>query len=106
MNWNLLVLVLGAPRKPRINRETAEDMAAAALGFLAADDARLSRFISLSGLDLDRLRSAAAEPGFLPGVMAYLASDEALLLQFAAEIGQRPEDVATACAFLAGPSDS
>ena len=87
---------------PRLSRENAEDMAAAALGFLASDAERLSRFLALSGLDPGHLRQAAAEPGFLPGVMAYLASDEPLLLQFAAESGERPETVAAACALLTG----
>jgi len=88
-----------------MSREVAEDMAAAVLAFLAEDDERLSRFLSLSGLDAAHLRRAAAEPGFLPGVMAYLASDEPLLLQFAAATGRRPEEVAGACALLAGPED-
>ncbi len=96
-------MVLGAPRPPRLNRQSAEDMAVAALGFFAADDERLSRFVALSGLDLGHLRAAAAQPGFLEGVMAYLASDEALLLQFAAEAGEKPEAVAAACSLLAGP---
>jgi hypothetical protein len=77
-------------------------MAAAALAFLAAEPERLSRFLALSGLDPVHLRQAAAEPGFLPGVMAHLSADEALLLQFAAEIGRPPEEVAAACALLAG----
>ncbi|MBB4198560.1 hypothetical protein CCR94_18680 [Rhodoblastus sphagnicola] len=85
--------------------ELAEDMAAEALGFLADDDERLSRFLALCGLDPAHLRQAAAEPGFLPGVMAYLASDEALLLQFAAQTQRRPEEVASACALLAGPQE-
>jgi hypothetical protein len=96
-----------APRAPsnlRISLEKAEDMAVAALGFLAQEDERLSRFLALSGLDPARLREMAAEPGFLPGVMAHLASDEALLLQFSAETGRRPEEVAAACAVLAGPA--
>jgi hypothetical protein len=96
-------LVLGAPRTPKLNRETAEDMAIKGLGFLAADDERLSRFLALSGLDPSHLRAAAASPGFLAGVMAHLASDEALLMRFAADIGAAPEEVGAACALLAGP---
>ena len=83
-----------------MNREIAEDMAVNGLSFLAADDERLSRFLAMSGLDPGHLRAAAAEPGFLAGVMAYLASDEPLLLQFAAEIGAAPEEVGAACALL------
>jgi hypothetical protein len=46
------------------------------------------------------LRHAAAQKGFLAGVMAHLASDEALLLAFSAEAGHRPEDVGAACQAL------
>lgn len=86
-----------------MNREVAEDMAIKGLAFLAGDDERLQRFLALSGLDPAHLRQAAAEPGFLAGVMAHLAADETLLLQFAAEIGAAPEEVGAGCALLAGP---
>jgi hypothetical protein len=86
-----------------MNREVAEDMAIKGLGFIAGDDERLSRFLALSGIDAAHLREAAAEPGFLAGVMAHLASDEGLLLAFAAEIGAAPEEVGAACGLLAGP---
>jgi len=96
-------LVLDTPRKPKLNLDRAEAMAVDALRFLAADDERLSRFLALSGLDPAHLRAAAAHPGFLAGVMAYLASDEALLVQFATQLGAAPEEVGAACALLAGP---
>jgi hypothetical protein len=86
-----------------MNCEVAEDMAIKGLGFIAGEDERLSRFLALSGIDPAHLREAAAEPGFLAGVMAYLGSDEGLLLAFAAEIGAAPEEVGAACALLAGP---
>lgn len=96
-------MVPGAPRKPKMNGEIAEDMAIKGLAFLAGDDERLSRFLALSGIDPAHLREAAAEPGFLAGVMAHLASDEGVLVQFAAEICAAPEEVGAACALLAGP---
>jgi hypothetical protein len=46
------------------------------------------------------LREVAAQPGFLAGVLAYLAGDEALLLEFAAVDGLKPEAVASACRAL------
>lgn len=82
--------------------EAAEGLAAAALGFLAADSERLGRFLALSGIAPQAIRAAAREPHFLAGVLDHVLADEAgLLLPFAAAEGIRPEDVATARATLA-----
>lgn len=94
-----------ASHTSRMTRESAEIMAASGLSFLAGDDERLSRFVALSGLSLGHLREAAAKPGFLAGVMAYLASDESLLLRFAAESRIPPEQVSAACALLSGEAE-
>ncbi len=80
----------------------AEAVAVEALGFLAGDPERLSRFVELSGLDPSNLRAAAAQPGFLAGVLDHIGSDESLLVMFAANAGMNPEDVASACALLGG----
>jgi Protein of unknown function (DUF3572) len=84
-------------------RETAEQFAVAALGFLAAEPDRLSRFLSLSGLGPENLRAAAADPAFLSSVLDYLLTDEPLLLAFAADQGQAPESIAAARRVLGGP---
>ena len=73
--------------------ERAEEIALAALVFLTQDDGRLERFLALTGLHPGDLRNAAAGPGFLPSVLDYLASDEPLLLAFAAHAGLAPEAV-------------
>jgi len=65
-------------------REAAESMAIQALSYIASDGERLSRFLALTGIGPDEIRSAAAQPGFLIGVLEYLASDEALMIGFAA----------------------
>jgi hypothetical protein len=98
------------PKHPRSSesrsrRECADALAVAALSFLAADDERLMRFLALSGLDVGQLRQAAAEAGFLAGVLAYLVGDEALLLNFAACAGEQPEQVVQAHILLNGPFD-
>ncbi len=80
----------------------AEGVAVEALGFLAADSERLSRFVELSGLDPANLRGAARQPGFLAGVLDHIAADESLLITFAANAGKSPEEVARACALLSG----
>lgn len=79
----------------------AEEIAIAALGFLAGDPARLERFLSLTGLDPASLRAAAQAPGFLGSVLDHLMADEGLLLAFAADSRIAPEAITTARARLA-----
>ncbi|THD43227.1 MAG: DUF3572 family protein [Bradyrhizobium sp.] len=81
-------------------------MAIDALGFLAEDADRLSRFLALSGLGPDNLRQAAAEPGFLLAVLDHLAGDERLLIAFAEARGIAPDRVAAARERLAGRPSS
>jgi hypothetical protein len=76
-------------------RDAAEGMAIRALAFLAARPEDLGRFLDLDGLDSANLRAAAADPGFLAGVL-FLLQDESLLLAFAAEAGMDPVRVAAA----------
>jgi hypothetical protein len=85
------------------NAERAAETAIEALAWLAADQARLERFLSLSGLGPQNLRKAAAEPRFLSAILGYLAANEALLVEFAGHSGRTPEDVARAHAVLAEP---
>jgi hypothetical protein len=77
-------------------------VAVQALGYLAEDDERLSRFVALSGVELTEIRSAAAQPGFLAGVLDHIASDESLLVAFADHLGIAPAEVSKAHAELTG----
>ena len=85
--------------------DSARTLAVSALAFIAADSDRLSRFLGLTGLGPDNLRTAAAEPAFLGSVLDYLAADEGLLVAFAAEAGLKPESVVRAHAVLRGPNE-
>jgi len=85
--------------------DSAQSLAVGALGFIAADSDRLSRFLSLTGLGPDNLRTAAADPAFLGSVLDYLIADEALLVEFAADVRVKPEAVARAHAVLRGPNE-
>jgi hypothetical protein len=85
--------------------DAAQSLAATALGFIAADSDRLSRFLGLTGLGPDNLRTAAADPAFLGSVLDYLVADEALLVEFAADARVKPEAVARAYAVLRGPNE-
>jgi hypothetical protein len=93
--------------KPRQSAtvDSAQSLAVTALGFIAADSDRLSRFLSLTGLGPDNLRTAAADPAFLGSVLDYLIADEALLVAFAADASVKPEAVARAHFVLRGPSE-
>ncbi len=91
----------GLGRKSTLSRKDGEGgdgegLGVRALGFLAAEPDRLSRFLDLSGLGPHNLRAAAAEPGFLASVLDYLLSDEPLLIAFAQAEGVAPERVAAA----------
>ena len=89
-------------KAPGRSREAAEALAIQALNFLATEPQRLSRFLALSGLAPDSIRAAAAESGFLAGVLAHLGEDESMLVAFAAEAGVKPADVDRARRILAG----
>lgn len=74
----------------------AEEIAANALAFLAADVDRLSRFLSVTGLSPDELRRDASNPSLWTAVLDHLIDDESLLLVFAATAGLPPAEVAPA----------
>ena len=92
-------------RSPVISPEEAEVIALKALAFLATDASRLSRFLALSGVDLDGLRAAASSREFLAGLLNHLLDDESLLLTFTAEQDLDPRIPAIAMQLLSHPSD-
>ena len=76
-----------------MRRDAAESLAIQALSFLAGEPERLARFLALTGIGPDRIRAAAASPGFLAGVLDHVASEDALVTAFATEAGIKPEEV-------------
>jgi hypothetical protein len=84
------------PKRRIPARSGAEELAVAALAFIAEEPERLRRFLDLSGLDPAKLREAAATPDFLGGILDYVSSDEALLVAFAADAGIDPAAIETA----------
>jgi len=91
-------------KQQQLTKAAAESMAIDVLTFLAGNPARLDRFFALSGLGRDNLRAAAREPEFLAAVLDHLASDESLLLAFAANTGHAPATVAKARVILSPPA--
>ena len=94
-------------RSPSSEPDKGAELAIAALGFLAADEERLARFLALTGLGPQSLRAAAGEPGFLLSVLEHVVADEDLLVAFADENEIDPQDVERARWALAGrPGDT
>lgn len=90
-------------KSPRtMPKEAAETLAIQALGFIADDPERLTRFFSITGLDPSGIRGEIGEPGFLAGVLAYLASDEKLATEFIAHAACPADDIFRAHAALGG----
>lgn len=78
----------------------AEELAIAALGFVAADEVLLPRFLALSGIEAKDVRRAAGEPGFLAGVLQFILAHEPTLLAFCAASDADPATVAAAARAL------
>jgi hypothetical protein len=85
-----------------ISHSSAESLAVEALSFLAQDSERLGRFLAVTGMGPEMIRKAAADPGFLAGVLDHIASDEPLLLAFAQHAAVDPRSVERAQALLGG----
>jgi hypothetical protein len=83
-------------------REAASAVAITALSFIASEPERLGRFLALTGIGPESLRSAARHPGFLAGVLDHLASDDQLLREFAEQNEFDPGQVMKARELLSG----
>ncbi|WP_293864953.1 DUF3572 domain-containing protein [uncultured Alsobacter sp.] len=90
-------------RTPFKSGPDAEAIAIDALAFLASDVERLGRFLALTGLSPETIREVAQTRGFMAAVLDHLASDESLLLAFAANQGLDPANVLRARESLARP---
>lgn len=80
----------------RQKRENAEALAIQALGFIAADPELLPRFLAITGIEANSIRQAAREPGFLAGVLQFIAAHEPTLMRLSEETGIPPQQVSTA----------
>jgi hypothetical protein len=81
-------------------RAAAEALAVEALAFIASDDKLLPRFLAITGIEAADIRRAAAQPGFMAGVLQFIAAHEPTLLQFAEASGRDPASVTRALAAL------
>jgi hypothetical protein len=88
-----------------VDKERALNIGIAALSFVANDEALLRRFLAVSGIDAAGIRAAAAEPGFLAGVLRFFAAHEPTLLAFCAESAIEPASILEAMRALPGGDD-
>lgn len=88
-----------------MSTDQAESIALQALAFLASDSELLPRFLALTGIDPGEIRKAAAEPGFLAGVLAFFMAHEPSLLKLAEVVGLKPEDLDAAAHALPAGDD-
>ncbi|MCV0397022.1 MAG: DUF3572 domain-containing protein [Rhizobiaceae bacterium] len=80
------------------------DLAIAVLAHIASDSILLRRFLDLTGIDASDIRRAAAEPGFLAGVLDFVLAHEPTLIEVAESLGVEPQSLARARRSLA-PGD-
>lgn len=71
----------------------AEMIALSALAATLTDERRAQRFLDLSGIDTEELRLRAGEPMLLAAVLRFLEAHEPDLIEVAAAIGARPEEL-------------
>ena len=91
-----------AERRVHLTPEAAELLAVDALSFLASEPEALGRFLALTGIGPGMLRAAAADAGFLTGVLDYFLGDEPLLVAYAQHAGIAETEVAAARRALGG----
>src|SRR5258707_14116782 len=82
-------------------REVAEIVAVQALSFIAGDPERLGVFLAETGIGPETLRSAAADPHFLAGVLDFVLRHDATVKAFAAPSELHPATIAPAPEVLA-----
>ena len=86
----------------RYTPEKAEFLALQAVSFLASDDDRIGRFMSISGMSPDSLMQTIGDTTVLAGVLDYILSDDSLLIEFSEFAEIAPEVPALARASLPG----
>ncbi|WP_209426585.1 DUF3572 domain-containing protein [Pararhodobacter sp. SW119] len=83
----------------------AELFAARVLGWLAEDHARIGAFLTTTGTAPGALRNVLDDPVFLLGVLDFLMSDEALLIDCCTGLETPVETPAAARAALPGGAE-
>lgn len=78
----------------------AETIALKGLGFLATRPEDIDRFLTLSGLEVDELRSKAGDPNLLRAVLEFILADDAYVTALCQELEIQPRDLHAASQIL------
>jgi hypothetical protein len=81
---------------PPASAENDASLALAALGWILMEEARAERFLALTGLTPDGLRSALGHPATLSAILAFLMAHENDLVSCATAINSDPAALAAA----------
>ena len=80
----------------------AETLALSALAATLTDERRAQRFLDLSGIDTEDLRSRAGDPAVLAALLRFLEAHEPDLIDVAGAIGVKPANLVAAREELEG----
>ena len=80
----------------------AETLALSALAATLTDERRAQRFLDLSGIDTEDLRSRASDSDVLAALLRFLEAHEPDLIDVAGAIGVKPADLVAAREELEG----
>ena len=80
--------------------QDGESLAVSAFSFLAGEQEYFSKFAELSGIDFADIAEMVNTPSFLTSVLAFLLSDDSMLLAFCQANNHQPEDVNRAHYYL------
>lgn len=89
--------------KTQLTKEEAEIIAVAGLSYLAAEPERIGRFLAITGLGPENIRSASRDSSFFPALLDYLLANETELVAFSDEMNLDPARVRAAREQLGPP---
>lgn len=92
-------------RLPQVSPEQAEELGVSVLVWLSGQPDLMSRFLAISGIEAGQIREAAAAPGFMDGVLAFIMNHEPTLMRFCEENGTEAAHVQACYRQLAGPGE-
>ncbi len=82
--------------------DIAQTIALQSAGFIFQEDDIRDRFMALSGVDVDDIRSRIADPAFLASILEFLVNFEPDQIACAETLGEKPETLVTAWRALGG----
>ncbi len=82
------------------NKDNAAALALGALGWILCDDERASRFLALTGLTPDDLRTRVTSPDVLDAALGFLEGNQRDFVDCAEALGVSPEHLVAARATI------